>query len=435
MKAPADLGAAEGLARIREGSLTAVAWTAACLDRIATEEPRIRAFAALDPEGALGRARAVDRGTVPPGRLAGLPIAVKDIIDVEGQPTGFGSDLPIGAVAARDAGIVALLRAAGAIPLGKTETVEFAALGRIPPTRNPRDPGRTPGGSSSGSAAAVAAGMVPLALGTQTGGSLVRPAAFTGVHALKPSHGLVSLDGVHPHAPSLDCVGWHARSVDDLALLAEVCGFPPAAARPARRLRIAACRSPAWSAAAPDMRAAFEAALGTLRQAGVEIVDLDLPPDFDTLGETQLVLMRAEAQVSFAPWRRRWGAHMHPDLAAILTEEARIPPARRAAAQAHAALCRIAFAEIMAGVDAVLAPAAIGEAPPFGTGTGSPAMNRMWTVLQVPIVALPIGRGAAGLPLGGQLVGPLYGDRDLLAIAGRVATILGAPAEAADGTA
>jgi len=429
---PCDLDAVTTLARIRDGSLSTEDLLRSCLDRIATREPLVHAFVVLDAEAALERARNLDRGNAPGGPLHGLPFGIKDIIDVAGMATRFGSDLPIGRMAVEDAAAIALLRQAGAIPLGKTETVEFAATGRIPPTRNPLDPARTPGGSSSGSAAAVAAGMVPFAIGTQTGGSLIRPAAYTGIHALKPSHGLVSLAGIHPHAPSLDCVGWHTRSVADLDLLASVFRLPPPRHPPAARpgeVRLAICRGPQWPHLDPEAAAAFEATVASLASAGFQLQDVALPPLFDELSAAQWTIMRTEARVSFRHWHDAWREQMHPALQALFEDETEAgsgdAPLSMTAAHQLAASCRLAFAELAAPFDALLTPATTGAAPAFEAGTGSPAMNRMWSALHVPIVALPAGKSSGGLPLGCQLIGSLHADRDLLQAAAWIDRILG----------
>jgi len=429
---PCDLDAVTALAAIRGGSLSAEDLLRSCLDRIAAREPAVRAFVEIDAEAALERARSLDSGKAPGGPLHGLPFGIKDIIDVAGMATRFGSDLPIGRPAVEDAAAIALLRQGGAIPLGKTETVEFAATGRIPPTRNPRDPARTPGGSSSGSAAAVAAGMVPFAIGTQTGGSLVRPAAYTGIHALKPSHGLVSLAGVHPHAPSLDCVGWHTRSVADLDLLASVFRLPPPRRPPAAgpgEVRLAICRGPQWPHLDPEAAAGFEAAVASLAWAGFRLQDVALPPLFDELSAAQATIMRGEARISFRHWHEAWPGRMHPALQSLFDDETEAGSGGAAlaltAAYRLAASCRLAFADMAAPFDALLTPAATGAAPAFEAGTGSPAMNRMWSALHVPIAALPAGKGTGGLPLGCQLVGSLHADRDLLRAAAWIDRVLG----------
>ncbi|SHG00962.1 Asp-tRNAAsn/Glu-tRNAGln amidotransferase A subunit [Kaistia soli DSM 19436] len=428
--APCDLDASSALALIRSRQLGAEELVRSCLDRIAEREPTIRAFVSVDADASIAAARLLDNGVGRDGPLQGLPFGVKDVIDVAGMETQFGSDLPIGRVAHADAAVVATLRRAGAIVLGKTESVELAATGRIPPTRNPRDPTRTPGGSSSGSAAAVAAGMVPFAIGTQTGGSLVRPASYVGIHALKPSHGVVPVGGVHPHAPSLDCVGWHARSVADLALVASLFPFPPAprpvAADP-RRLRVGICWTPQWDEVDGDGRFVFQAAVDRLAAAGIDLGEATLPPLFDGLSAAQLAIMRGEARISFRRYYDCWREQMHPDLAAIFEEDA-APRAgttdRLADALALAARCRAVFADLAHSFDAIIAPATTGAAPLIGSGTGLPTMNRMWTALHVPIVALPTSRDGSALPIGCQLIGRFREDNHLLQVAAHIDSFL-----------
>lgn len=412
---PCDFDATTVLAFLRARTLSAEEVLVSCLDRIAEREPDVHAFVAMDVEQALGQARAIDAGRRYGGALEGIPFGIKDVIDVAGMNTHYGSDLPIGVLAQRDAAVVDLLRRAGGLPLGKTETVEFAASGRIPPTRNPHDATRTAGGSSSGSAAAVAAGMVFFAVGTQTGGSLVRPASYNGVYALKPSYGSISVDGVHPHAPSLDCVGWHTRSVVDLDLLASACGFPPPRREvPRSDLRIAICRTPHWDALDGNAQAAFDGLLDQLKTVGVEPQTLCLPREFNELSSAQFAIMRGEARVSFLRWHQRFGDLMHTDLAALFSDEAADAQMALAKAQRIAAACRLAYAEASRPFDTVIVPAATGEAPPWEAGTGSPIMNRMWSALHVPIVAMPIRPRYGRLPIGCQLVGHLYEDRRLI---------------------
>ncbi len=417
--APSDLDATAVAALIRVGRLSAEALMQDCLDRIIESEQDVRAFVSLDAEGALAAARAMDAGRGPRGPLAGVPFAVKDIIDVAGMETRFGSDLPIGQVASRDAAAVALLRHAGAIPIGKAETVEFAATGRIPPTRNPLDLTRSPGGSSSGSAAAVAACMVPLALGTQTGGSLVRPASYTGLYAMKPSYGVISTAGVHPYAPSLDCVGWHARSLADLQLLADIFHLPSRRGhdRPRARLSIAICRTPQWQEVEEDVRLAFDAVIERLGRRDFRLEEIVLPHPFDELVAAQLSIMRGEGRASFLNWYEAWGSRLHPKLREIYEGEIFVAPETLTAAQNLVARCRAALPAIMEGFDAIIAPAATSEAPLLAAGTGSPVMNRMWSALLCPIIAIPAAHGRNGLPVGCQLVGLPHRDRDLVSIA------------------
>ncbi len=251
-----ELGVAAAIALLQRGALTAEALVRACLDRIARDEPELHAWAFLDRDEALAAARAADRG----GRKAplfGLPVGIKDIIDTGDAPTECGTSLYGGRQPDRDAACVARLRAAGAVILGKTVTTELAFFAPGP-TRNPRRPAHTPGGSSSGSAAAVADGMVPAALGTQTAGSIIRPAAYCGVVGFKPSHDLLSLEGVHPFAPSLDTLGLFVRQVGDLPPLLTALGAPVEMPERGRPPRIGLWRSTQWPRATPAMQERLE---------------------------------------------------------------------------------------------------------------------------------------------------------------------------------
>ena len=374
-----------------------------------------RAWAFLHPAPAPAGAR---------GPLAGLAVGVKDIIDVAGMPCERGSPIHAGRVPARDAACVARLRAAGAAIPGKTVTTEFATF-KPPVTVNPHDPARTPGGSSSGSAAAVAAGAVPLALGTQTAGSVIRPAAFCGVAGFKPTFGAVALDGVKALAPSLDTLGWFARSADGLARLAAAFGIDEAPAGPPPR--IALCRTPEWDRTDAATRAALDRALDAFAAAGADTSAFAMAAPFDRLAVAQNDIMRAEAAGALAWERAERGALLSAGLRAMLDAGARLSPARVAAARDCAADCRAREAALFAGADLLLTAAAPGEAPPRAT-TGDPVFNRAWTLLGAPCLTLPAGAGPAGLPLGAQLVARRGDDSRLLAWARWAeAALAGAP--------
>ncbi len=410
---PADLSAAALAAAIREGRLTAERATAACLARIEAREGEVRAWEWLNADRALRLARARD-AEAPRGPLHGVPVGIKDLIDTADMPTAYGSPIHAGHRPARDAWIVARLAEAGAIPLGKTVTTEFATF-QPGKTRNPHDPGRTPGGSSSGSAAAVAAGMVPLALGSQTVGSVVRPAAFCGVAGWKPSRGALPLDGVKPLAPSFDALGGFARGLADLALWWHAL-TDAAIARPAERPpRIALVRTPHWEAAEPAARAALEEAADRLSRAGAEVSDTALGPGtLDGLAEAQDTIFAAEAVRALAPeWRERRDA-LSDKLRAVLARGEATDGEALAEARARAEAGRTAMAALLSDWDLALAPAAPGEAPTPET-TGDPAFNRIWTLLLGPCLALPMGRGPAGLPLAVQLAGAPGRDDAFLA--------------------
>jgi len=422
---PADLGAAEAVLRLSRRELTAEALVSACLERIRAEEPRVGAFEHLDAEGALAAARRID-GQDPKPPLAGLPIGVKDIFDTVDLPTERGSAAFRGRRPSRDAAVVARLRAAGAIVLGKTVTTELAfyAPGK---TRNPHDPSRTPGGSSSGSAAAVAARLVPAALGTQTAGSIIRPGSFCGVVAMKPTFDAVSMEGVSPFAPSLDTFGLFVNDVEALPLLLGAAGVrvgTPALRGPPR---IGLCRTEQWPLADPSTRLLVEGAAQALARAGAAVEERDLPPRFAGLAEAQRTVMAAEGARTLAGIRERHRPALSKVLLDFLAEGDAVAPEREEAARALAARCRSELPEVFSRFDALLTPSAIGEAPPGLASTGDPAFNRIWTLLGTPCITLPAARGPAGMPVGVQLVGAPGRDGELVAAAAWAAAALGPP--------
>ena len=425
-----ELSATEALALLHDGSLSVEALASTCLARALQREPEVHAWARLDAASVLAQARAMDRDTRSPrGPLWGLPIGIKDVILTADPPTQYNSPLYTGFHPVMDAACVSVLRQAGALVFGKTETVEFAATGRPAPTANPWDLRRTPGGSSSGSAAAVADRHVPLALGTQTGGSMIRPASFCGVFALKPTWGLVSTEGVKAFAPSLDTVGWHARSAEDLSLLLDVFDPAPLQAVPEidlRRARVARCRSPAWPQADASTRRAFDVASAALQAAGAIVEELVLPSPFERMHEWQRVVMRSEGRASFLAQHRADPAQLHPDLRALI-EQPLFTRSQQLEASDGAAACRRVFDRLAAPYDAVLTPSAVGEAPPGLQATGSYAFNAMWSLLQVPCIHVPLCMGDAGMPVGLTLTGPRYSDRTLLGIASAMSRLPGCP--------
>jgi amidase len=410
------VGAAEAVRRLRSGALGAERLAEACLARIAAEEPRVEAWQWLEPERVLAEARRIDR-LDPRPPLAGLPVGVKDIIDTADLPTECGTPLRRGRRPAADARCVARLRAAGGIVLGKTVTTELAFFGPGK-TRNPRDPSRTPGGSSSGSAAAVAALMVPAALGTQTAGSVIRPAAYCGVVGMKPTYGLLPLEGVSALAPSLDTLGIFVREVEDLPVVAGALGLdlgaPPLAAPP----RVGLCRTEAWAQASPEVRANVERAAERLARAGAPVRELELPVACAGLARAQATIMAVEAARTFAEDKARGAALMSQKLLALLAEGEATPAAAHDQAQSRAAAARAAFPGVFRDVDVLLTASAPGEAPEGLASTGDPALNRIWTALGAPCLHLPRGVGPHGLPLGVQLVGAPRGDAALVAAAG-----------------
>ena len=401
------IGAAEAVARLSRRQLSSEELVRQCLARIAERENEVQAWEALDAEAALAEARRIDSLREKPP-LCGLPVGVKDLIDTADLPTGYGSAIHRGHRPAADAECVRRLREAGAIVLGKTVTTELAVYSPGK-TRNPRDPSRTPGGSSSGSAAAVADGMVPVALGSQTAGSVIRPAAFCGVIGFKPTYGAIPLDGVHPLAPSLDTLGFFSRELEDVPLMLSVLSGRSGAPIKAREPRLGFCRTEAWPRADAETRGRIEGAARTLGAREVE-----LGPAFDGLIDAQIAIMGFEAAKALAtePQER-----LSAKLRAFLRDGASVTPERFRAAREQAGRCIAALGRIFGEVDALVTPATIGEAPEGLEATGDPIFCRIWTLLQTPCFSLPVLTGSAGLPLGLQVVGARGRDADLISAA------------------
>jgi Asp-tRNA(Asn)/Glu-tRNA(Gln) amidotransferase A subunit family amidase len=415
---PHRLTAVELARRVGDGSLTAEAIAADCLERIRLREPVVRAWAHLDRETVMAAARACDRSSGG-GLLKGVPFGLKDIFDTADMPSGYGSPIYTGCRPACDASAASLPRSAGAVLMGKTVTTEFA--NRHPgPTVNPHNPAHSPGGSSSGSAAAVADFMVPLAIGTQTGGSVIRPAAYCGIVGFKPSFGLFPPAGMHMNTDSLDTVGIMARSVGDIALFRSAMMAIPyrAPAMPERPPRLAICRTPHWREAQPEGQARLDEAAAQLAKAGAEVVEAELPPSCAGASEVQRRHSAFEAPRNHAPELYRHAALLSDDL----YRNGRIAAGRRLsldefrAAWRDAERMRVAAQEWAAGFDAILTLPAPGEAPKGLASTGSAVFNGLWTLLHMPCLTIPAGRGPAGLPLGVQLVARRYADAPLLDI-------------------
>lgn len=419
MPDPADLTAIAAQREIGAGRLAPAALLEACLARIARREPTVRAFAHLDPAAVRAAAPAS-------GPLHGLPVGVKDVLDTADMLTQYNSPIWAGHRPRADAAPVAWARAAGAVVMGKTVTTEFAT--RTPgPTTNPHDPARTPGGSSSGSAAAVAAGMVPLAFGTQTAGSVIRPAAYCGVVGYKPSFGLINRHGMKLMSESLDTVGIMARSLADCAMLAGVLatldlGDPDAKSAPPR---IGLCWSSMRDRAAPETAALMDRAATALSGAGASVVDHTLPAAFDVLEAAHTLVMNAESARAMG-----WELTNHRDqISPVLLERLDFGLAQDgaalAAARATFRTLQDAFPDAMDGLDVLVTPAAPGEAPLGLDWTGDASFNLLWTSLHVPCVTVPAGTGSNGLPLGLQIVGRRGADAALLAAAAWVAAAIG----------
>lgn len=408
-------------AAMKSGTLTSVALVQRCLTRIEAQDPHLRAWVSVDaPSARIAAAKAdteLARGEWR-GVLHGIPIGIKDIIDVAGTVTGAGSSLRMTSepLAARDAVLVTALRRAGAIILGKTVTTQFACFDP-PLTRNPRAVDRTPGGSSSGSAAAVAAGMVPAAIGSQTGGSITRPASYCGVCGMKPTFRSVSLQGVVPVASSLDHPGPIAHCVADLRIMLQALTETeavPFECPPLSRLKLGRPRGFFDERADSEMRHALDASIDRLASAGVTIVDLDLPVEFADVLVHHRRIMATEA----AKWHRdRFRAHREdygPCVATLIEEGLQTRDADYRASRAHQQALTAMMARLFqSSIAALVTPAATGPAPDTSS-TGDPCMNSPWSYTGLPTVSFPIDLTTDRLPLAIQLSGPHRHDWELL---------------------
>ena len=403
----------------------------ACLDRVAARDREIHAFAHIDADSALAQARALDAGPVR-GPLHGLPLGVKDLFDTADMPTTYGSPIYAGQRPAADAAAVALCREAGALVLGKTVTTEFAYF-HPGPTCNPHHTGHTPGGSSSGSAAAVADHMLPLALGTQTAGSIIRPAAYCGVVGFKPSSSRVPRAGVKSLSEALDTVGGFGRSVRDVALLGSVLTGDARlqeavqdavqADRPAPRIGL--CRTEHWAQVDADTERLWEQAKAALAPLAAGLEDVVLQTVFDSalpaepldLVALQQAVMAFEMARALSHERLQHRGRLSPRLCALLDVGMAIAGAQHAANLARTKAAQRRIDTLFDRVDVLLAPSASGEAPAGIAATGDPLFCRGWTLLGLPCIHLPFSSGRLGLPMGLQLVGRHGQDHTLLACA------------------
>jgi amidase len=398
-----------------------------CLDRIAAREPVVKAWATIDSDYALRQARALDREQ---SRCAlhGVPIGIKDIIDTADLPTEMGSPIYKGNRSASDAACVAIVRAAGAVILGKTVTAEFAGMSPGP-TTNPHNPAHTPGGSSSGSAAAVADHMVPVAFGTQTGGSVLRPAAYCGVVGYKPTFNQINRAGIKFAAETLDTIGLLANTIDDVELITAVLvGKTPANRTLQQAPRLGVCRTPLWDTAAPETMQAIEDSAVRLSAAGASVREITLPDEFSRLyhASRETINNYERSKSMAADWAN------HGDrISKVLGDRIKLGMATRhddyVAALRLGEQCRMLIADAFEGIDAIIAPCVKGEAISGLAHTGDPAFQQFWTVLYVPSMSLPTHRGPTGLPVGIQVVAPRYADDQLFAYARWIWQRLGGP--------
>lgn len=406
--------AIDAVKRIESTPLTARVLLREYSQRIEEVEPHIQAWETLDVKVALEEARACDLGPRR-GILHGVPIGVKDIIDVAGLPARYGSPIYANHVATADAACVALAKAAGAIVMGKTVTTELAWF-HPGKTRNPHNPEHTPGGSSSGSAAAVAAGMVPIAFGTQTAGSVIRPASYCGIVGFKPSFGLVPRAGVKSQSESLDTIGWMANCVDDIALMAEALTWDAAFRRAETDAtpKIGVLHLPEHGQASKDMQSAMDDAERIFARAGASIHSVSLPAAFGGLNAAQQTLQLFEAARSYFSEYSQQKDLLSARLVGLLEEGRALSWSQYREAKGVIAACANLLPQVFDGVDVLLLPAAPGIAPAGLAATGDPMFNRASTALHLPAITLPHFRDGAGLPLGIQCLAPVDHDARLL---------------------
>jgi len=424
------LSACQAAEAIDKGEISCEELVSACLRQIEAREEEVQAWTFLDPEYALQQARMADQHRLqglPTGPLHGVPVGIKDIIDTADMPTEDGSVLHAGRMPELDATVVSMLRGAGAVIMGKTVTTELAtyAPGK---TRNPHNPAHTPGGSSSGSAAAVAAGMVPLALGTQTNGSVIRPAAYCGIFGFKPTHGWISRHGVLRQSPALDHVGIFARSIQDLALLGEqIVGFdeqdtdtrprakPPwlrmALEEPPATPNLAFVKTPLWPQVDADTQGGFAELLEHLAN---QVGEFELPPAMADALEWHRTIMEADIAASFEREYEVGKDRLSASLRQQIERGGKILAVDYQKALARIPLLNAGFDGLFDRYDAILTPAVQGTAPLGLESTGNPMFCTLWTFCGMPALTLPLLQGENGLPIGVQLVGKRGSDARLL---------------------
>jgi Asp-tRNA(Asn)/Glu-tRNA(Gln) amidotransferase A subunit family amidase len=413
-----ELAVTEIVAKIAAGEITCEVVTRDCIERIAAREDVVKAWVNFNPELALAQAHALDREPRR-GALHGVPIGIKDVIDTFDMPTEMGSPIYRGYRPTADAACVALLRRAGAVILGKTATCELAGMAPAA-TTNPHRAAYTSGGSSSGSAAAVADFMVPAALGTQTGGSVLRPSSFCGVFGYKPTYNTFNKAGLKPAAESIDTIGWIGRSIEDIALLTAILRMDEP--QPLRSIsaapRVGLCRTELWDAAQPETKSAVEDAAAVLSKAGAVVRDVDLPGEFaglPTLARGTINHFERAACMAF-----EWDNHraaLSPQMRRYIENGLKTSRADYVAAWRRIEQCRALLPSVFEGLDVLLAPCVPGEAPKGLASTGDPSMQAMWTALHTPTMTPPTHRGPNNLPVGIQLVAQRYDDDCLFACA------------------
>ncbi|KAL1870811.1 hypothetical protein VTK73DRAFT_2403 [Phialemonium thermophilum] len=424
---PCFQSATEVLARIRGGDLTVEQYARSLLARIESRNAAVNAWAYLNPELVLEQAKKLDQVPVDKrGPLHGIAIAVKDVIYTKDMPTQFNSPAYDGHAPEVDAASIIVLRHAGALILGKTTTTEFAATTRGPMTRNPHDSSRTPGGSSSGSGAAVGDFQAPIALGTQTGGSTIRPGSFNGIYAYKPTWNSISREGQKIYSLILDTLGLYARSVADLELLADVFQLQDDAAPPAdfqiAGAKFAVCKTMLWPHVGPGTASALDKAVQILKASGAEVDEITLPESLQDLPSWHSTIMNSDGRTAFLPEYYTSKELISEQLIDQVENKRGISRAEQLKAFDSVAAARPVVDQILAQYAAVLVPSVPDEAPEGIDSTGSAVFNGIWTALHTPVVNIPGFQGENGLPVGVSLVAPRYFDRHLLRVSDKAST-------------
>ncbi|KAJ4257504.1 hypothetical protein NW762_008628 [Fusarium torreyae] len=419
---PWRLTASEALAMIRADELLVQEYAESLLQRIKARDSDVKAWAYLDEKRVIQEAKSLDK--IPKkerGPLHGLPIAVKDVIYTRDMPTQFNSPLYEGHFPEMDAASVRILRHAGALIFGKTTTTEFAAIHIGPKTRNPHDLLRTPGGSSSGSGAAVADFQAPMALGTQTGGSMIRPASFNGVYGFKPTWNSVSREGQKIYALTYDTLGWYARCVDDIVLLANLFALQDDEDdkpnfQGIEGARFAICKTSVWPFAGPGTQEALSRATDILKSRGAFVEEIELPSEFDNLPEWYRIVLHSEGRTSFLPEYRVGRDQIGRVLVEHVENKDKFTRKTQLEAFDKMAALRPVFDEIASKFAAVITPSVPDEAPVGLESTGSHIFCSMWSGLHTPVLNVPGFKGDHDMPIGLSLVAPRYRDRHLLEV-------------------
>ena len=430
MKDLESLSASQAVKALSKREIKATDLLLSCLDRIGQRESIVKAWVSLGKENALARAKELDKGAIQ-GLLHGLPIGVKDLYDTYDLPTSYGSPIYANHYPVTDAVSVALMRQAGGIILGKTVTTEFAFF-KSGPTSNPHDNKHTPGGSSSGSAAAVADFMIPLAIGSQSAGSIIRPASFCGVVGFKPSYGKISVAGVKSLAISLDTLGCFGRTIEDVALgVAAMSGDHQMAhvADLYNKPRIGICKTAYWPSAHKETASALALARHAAEAISKGVIrDHVLPKACDDLIQVQSRIMQSEMSRSLAFERAHFYKKLSPVLLKQIDDGAKISYEDYAKDLLQANKARVSIADLFNNeIDVIIAPSAIGEAPMLKDGTGDPVFCREWTLLGLPCININVTNGPNGLPVGVQLIAGPGKDHFLLSVARAFAQALPDP--------